>query len=251
MTADLTVGSGAYAGITGALTGKLLISGGRVSATGAMSLSTGTSITTGYLNVGGDLTIAEHLVLGSGATLNFASATFTPGGSFNVTAPKITLGGIDGLVYSAPAAVSFATLQAALATLATDVNAVLVNLAPTFSTHPSLGVQGIGGVVIGVINAATEVKDTADGTGGSSITLAATTITGGSGTFGTPYKYSDSGLSGITWEFDSGTLKVTDTAYASGTAKVAIYTISGVSLTEDGVTVALPDFNVGVKTARN
>jgi hypothetical protein len=249
VTADLTVGSGASAGITGALTGKLSITGGEVSVGGALSLSTGTSITTGYLDVGGDLTIAEALVLGSGATLNFTSGTFTPSGSFDVTAPKITIGGIDELVYSAASPVGLATLQAALATLASDVNTTLVNLAPTFSTHPSLDAYGIGGVLI-ASTGATNVQPTADGSGSGNITLVAD-INGGSGTFSTPYKYSDSGLSGIAWAFDSGVLKVTDAAWeTTGTDKVAIYTISGVSLEEDGVTVALPDFNVGVKTKR-
>jgi hypothetical protein len=226
------------------ITALAIINGGTVEVDGDLTLSDETSIN-GSLDVTGDFDIGANALTVTAGTLNISTTSSGTGAGVVKTTgtAKFTVGGTNGLTVTLPSSgIGAGALTTALGVLAGDLlklNNAVTNLATTYSTVPSIPVTGAGGATIGVINTDTNVIT---GLLSDDITPDATDTA-----VGTAYSQYNSSPSGITWKIDSGNLSVKASAYdGGGDDKVAIYNISGVRLTEDDVSVTVPDFRIGV-----
>jgi hypothetical protein len=216
----------------------------------------------------GDYTIPEDtelslagtstLIIPTGRVLTIAPLGAKTSGTGVIKALGTTLGGtitINNVPdYTTEAAgVTGANLVTAIAAFAADTakltNNPGIDLKTTFfALGPDEHYYGIGSVSITAVSA-TAVKDGADGATGTAITLDTNSDIDGTITYAVTGTDTLTGATTLTAA--SGALSITD-AWATGTPKVAILTVTGVKLKNNGLLspVILPPFRIGIKTAR-
>jgi hypothetical protein len=216
------------------------------------------AITIGDLTVSGP-TVAlgdgKAITIGTGKTLTIETTVTTVTGSTVIKTAGTGVIFRDGVTYTTDGSgVEGSAIVAAVGALGADA-AILANN-ESYNLNATFGadVTGVGSTTVSSTSA-TAVKGGADGSTGDDLELSgntdfasAVTATGDAVT-GTDADVIKAATYTLT--IDSETLKIADGGYAGSNAKNGVITFTGVKLKSSGlIGPALPDFNVGIITAR-